>query len=591
MYQITLDGNLIHDARLNDLQVIAPRLSLEANKIGSFTFTMPPNHEFYNRLEKLKSIISVHRDGAVKPMFKARVLDSRQQLNGSTVYVCEELTAYLRDTNFRPFNYQGGFTAFFDLVIATHNAQAEPHQQIKRGIMTVTDPNDYIARSSIEYLTCWQVLQSRMAATHGGYFIMRYENDGNYLDYLAGDQASLDTSTQAITFGENMIDFVLDSSASDTFSVCIPLGARLADIARDTENPAFPGVGPEDPGDDPGDDPDPEDPGDPEEPEPEIDPDERLTIESVNDGVDYLVNTDALAKYGWIVAPIDQTTWDAVTLPENLILKGRQYLNEVGVKLKQSLQLTALDLHNTDAQIEAFQFLDFIQVYSSRHNIGATYLLTRMELPLDDPQGTKITLGEERRTLTDTILNDRQNAAEQLAETKKQLRDVADPTGDIMNALAYTEEMLSTLINQSEAAIIMQVARDYVQQNTFQTYRESVATQFTQTSSAFEMKFQSATDLITQIDGDTKRKFAGYDRYIRFDEGNIILGDTASPLSLVIANDRISFRLNNNEIAYFSGDRLFVTNVEALTTLTLGNFAFFPRPGNQNLSFRRTKGA
>ncbi len=571
MYQIALDGGLIYDPRVEHLHVLAPKLSLEANKIGALTFGVPETHECYGRIHKLASVVAVYKDGAPNPMFQGRVLDSAQPVHGTVTYSCEELSAYLLDSVMRPFQYAGGLRAFFELVLDTHNAQVEPYKQIRPGIVTVTDPNDYISRSSIEYLPCWDVLLSRLVKTHGGFLRMRYEPDGMYLDYLAADAASLDTATQAIEFGENLIDLALDSSAANTYSACIPLGCRLSALPGEEE---------------------PEEPQEPEQPEEQDDnADARLTIESVNGGLDYLVNEEARARFGWVCAPVSETTWDDVTLPENLLTKGRAYLNATGVKFKEILSLTALDQHNADASVESFNHLDIVQVRSAKHGVSASYILTKLELPLDDPTGARITLGDERLSLTDTMLNDRRNAAEQAAAARQLAEASSRQTAQMQDLLNTTEETLTTLIGATETNIIMQVARDYVAQNTFQTYQESVSTRFTQTESAFEFRFQNTSDLITQLDGDVKRQFENLDRFIRFEGGNIILGEVGSPLTLVISHDRIGFRLNNNEIAYFSSDRLYVTNLEALTTLTLGNFAFFPRPGNQNLSFRRTKGA
>lgn len=567
MYRITLNGHLIHDPRVNDLQVIAPKLTLEANKIGSLSFGMHEAHEFYNRAEKLSSIVAVYRDSAQNPIFMGRVLSSATAMNGTVTYQCEELSAYLLDSVFRPFSYQGGLQDFFEQVLAAHNAQVESYKRIHPGTVTVTDSNDYIARSSVEYLSCWEVLTSRLVDTHGGFLIPRYEPDGMYLDYLSADPASLDTATQAIEFGENMIDLALDVSADETYTVCIPLGAKLSEIGQTEEGePAESGE------------------------EQESTSEERLTIESVNGGLDYLVNEEARAKYGWIVAPVSETTWDDVTLPENLLSKGLEYLNSAGVKFRQTLTLTALDLHNADADIERFNFLDFIEVRSARHKVSATYILKRIELPLDDPTGAKITLGDECLTLTDTLLKERLNAAEQIRAVQSAASSARSHADAVSDLLAQTEETLSSLIGQTEAQIITQIARDYVAQSAFQTYKESVSTRFTQTENAFEFRFSSTSDLISALDGDVKRKFESYDKYIRLDSGKIILGEAGKPLTLVIENERISFRLNNNEIAYFTSDRLYVNNLEALSTLTLGNFAFFPRPGNRNLSFKRLRG-
>ena len=50
---------------------------------------------------------------------------------------------------------------------------------------------------------------------------------------------------------------------------------------------------------------------------------QRLTIESVNNGSDSLVNLDAVKKFGYITKTI---TWDEVTTPKMLLYKANKYI-------------------------------------------------------------------------------------------------------------------------------------------------------------------------------------------------------------------------------------------------------------------------
>ena len=65
MYQVYCDDQLLHDPRLQEYQLVAPLLSLELNKTGSFTFTQYPDHPMAGIIQKLKSVIEVKKDGAV----------------------------------------------------------------------------------------------------------------------------------------------------------------------------------------------------------------------------------------------------------------------------------------------------------------------------------------------------------------------------------------------------------------------------------------------------------------------------------------------------------------------------------------------
>ena len=110
-----------------------------------------------------------------------------------------------------------------------------------------------------------------------------------------------------------------------------------------------------------------------------------------------------------------------------------------------------------------------------------------------------------------------------------------------------------------------------------------------QTSSGFEMSFETITDSIKQInDQYVSFKDEQY-KYIRFEDGKIYLGkkpeEGEEDLQLVISNDRISFLINNVEVAYFSDDALYVTNVTVTGKLTVGRWEWSER-SNGNLGLR-----
>lgn len=61
--------------------------------------------------------------------------------------------------------------------------------------------------------------------------------------------------------------------------------------------------------------------------------------------------------------------------------------------------------------------------------------------------------------------------------------------------------------------------------------------------------------------------------------------DPSMQLSMLLSEQKLSFYQGADEVAYFSNNKLYVTDAEILDRLQLGNFAFIPR-SNGNLSFR-----
>ena len=544
MYRITLGNKTIYDPRIPEHFLEDPRLHQKANKIGTLSFRVYPTHAQYGQFVKLASVISVYKDSRSLPMWRGRVLSTTMRTDKSMLIECEELLAYLLDSVVRPFSFSGTVSDFLKHVLTQHNEQVTPAQQINLGTVTVVDPNNYITRSSVDYLSSWDVIESRLIKILGGYLRLRYESDGMYLDYLEGTQADLPTALQVIEYGENLMDLTDEIGAEETYTACIPLGAKIT-LADDT--------------------------GD------EIE--QRLTIESVNDGVDYIVNDAAFAQYGWICAPVSETTWDDVTLPENLLRKAREYLNNQGVKLKRTLKLTAVDM----PEVESFDFLDFVRVQSTPHGLNATYLLSEKTTPLADPTGTTITIGDSLLTLSDASLNGFKDAQEKIETVTGSVEMNKAETNAELDRLLQTTLELQSNIERTAQELVSQMSATYTSE--LDAYKEQISTQFSQNAEAFTLQFDKLISQMRTINGETNLQFSEIHKYIRFEDGNILLGRSDSPLTLRIQSDRISFILDNTEIAYFSSGRLYVDNLEAINTLTVGRFAWVPRR-NGNLSLK-----
>ena len=340
MIQVYVDGVLIFDPRLPDYQLENPAISLELNKTGQFTFTLYPDHPGYGAIQKLKSIVEVQKDGAV--LFRGRPLSSQEGFYRQQTYTCEGELAFLLDSRVRPFEMEGGVAEIFAYLIHQHNEQVDAYKQFKVGNVTVTDPNDYINRSNITYETTWDILNSRLIDTLGGYLWVRHETDGVYLDYLEDFPYM---STQRVTLGENLLSYAHTRDGSEIATALIPLGARLEDEEGNQT-------------------------------------DERLTIAEVNDEKDYVYDETAVAQYGWIFTT---QTWDDVTQAGNLKQKALDALLEKN-KTVDTIEMTAADLSHIDKILDDFQIGQYVFVDSPPHGMdGDKFLVTKMALRLDDP--------------------------------------------------------------------------------------------------------------------------------------------------------------------------------------------------------------
>lgn len=133
------------------------------------------------------------------------------------------------------------------------------------------------------------------------------------------------------------------------------------------------------------------------------------------------------------------------------------------------------------------------------------------------------------------------------------------------------------------------VGETFVEHTEFGDYKSSVSTEFKQTRDDFEMEFTTTKGKIEDVEKNIKEEHDTRISYIRFEDGNIILGRSDSEIMLIQKNDRISFVRNVKdlpEVAWFSDDILHITEGEFLTQLRIGKFGFTPG-ANGNLSFKK----
>ena len=99
MYSIYADGVCIYnDAyELEELAVLEPKLTLEDNAAGSFSFKLPQSNLAYDSIVRLVTDISVNRDN--REIWAGRVLsDDTDFWNNRSIY-CEGELAFLNDSS------------------------------------------------------------------------------------------------------------------------------------------------------------------------------------------------------------------------------------------------------------------------------------------------------------------------------------------------------------------------------------------------------------------------------------------------------------------------------------------------------------
>ena len=527
MLELYADGGLVYNNRLPDYKLLGLQSTHGLNKSGTATFIMPPGHPAYNSFVSYRTVVTLYENGALR--FRGRAIYPDDDMYNNRTIICEGERGFLRDGIARPYLYQDTPAAIFAQALELYNADVDPFKRFTLGEVTVTDANDYIRLESSTAQT-FAAFFDKLVERCGGYITFSDDGaGGRAMNWLAEIGTQCD---QAIEFGSNLLEFARSGQSPELYTAIRPYGAQLEDGAR-------------------------------------------VTIESVTeDGADWIQDDEAVALRGVIMATV---TWDDVKEPANLLTKCRQWLAEHRLAIT-SLQLTAADLYRLGRNINTYHVGDRVPVRSKPHQIDEFFQLTDRTIDWLNANGGKVSLGKSAASLAGADVAGDRKSQSALEKVKHEV--TTNYKNGIAAAIQEATLTLSSLIQQTSESILLQVSETYA---TGDAVTSLVQTQIEQLADSINFTFTQLQTQVDDIDGTTQTRFAEIEKYIRFDNGDIVLGETGNEITLRIENDRIYFLDNGAEVAYFSNKQLYVTDAHFLNSLRVGRFAWLPRV-NGNLS-------
>lgn len=394
MYQLTYGQYILYDPRLatpeDKLLIRDPSVHLAVGKAGDMSFTLQPDHPYLSNLRRMRGVVEL-LDGTV-PIYRGRITTDTKDFYGAHRIETEGMLACLNDSVINPFVYPDDFAEdddyktaaesgnvvefFFRWILSQHNAQVTAEQQIKPGVVTVSDPNNYITRSSEEYATAMTTISDKLAKSSlGGNLLIRYENDGNYLDYYA--ELPL-TNTQTVEFAENLLDLSSEVDGTSIYTAILPEGKDGLTIGNL--------------------------------------PDGDLTDDLVKSGK-IIYSKSGVATYGRITRHIK---WDDVTVAANLQTKAKAALADNGLSMPETITCKAVDLGWQEG-IQHFRVGRMTALLSTPHGYSASYPLMELAPDILNPGNTQITLGATRRTFTGSQIDAGRKTEASIDSTKRDL--------------------------------------------------------------------------------------------------------------------------------------------------------------------------
>lgn len=387
MYKIKLDDKYIYHPWDKDLQISDPKLDTELNKNGSFSFSIYPDNPMYNNLEKLKSKLHImwfDQNGNEKEIFRCRILSEETDFDGEKTVTCEGDLAFLLDTIQRPYSSTVSPADRFRQLINSHNSQVETDKQFQIGNITVSGDPAKVTENG--YPDTRSEIENKLLNVYGGYIRTKEQDGKYYIDYLKEYE---NKEGQAVRYGENILDITKYIKAEDIKTCIIPIGATNTATGK------------------------------------------AITIESINNGVDYLYDQAAVDTFGRIYGTV---SFSDVESPNTLKQKGQEQV-EALKNLTVSIELTAVDLKDLGYDVKEIAVGDFIPVVSKPHGINSYMQVSKKSQNLKKPEDSSIVLGSTIKTLVENqniynsgiqnvipAVNTAVNTANNAANTAEQIR-------------------------------------------------------------------------------------------------------------------------------------------------------------------------
>lgn len=559
MYDVFITNNGIeqlihyHSAAANTEKLASGQIVDAVNSISSFSFVIYPNNIGYDALLPYTTQVRVYNSRKKKNVFVGRVLQVTPSMDSkglvSKSVVCEDRLGYLHDS-IQPYaetrHYAGddartGLEEFIDTLLERHNATVETYKHIHRGIVTVSpfESSDGVTKG-LNWESTWECLAKKLLDSFGGYLVLR-ESDGTlYLDYLA--EAGTTRATK-IELARNMVSGTKEIDPSGIVTCLVPLGAKLKTV---------------------------------DEAGTETESEQRLTIESVNDGKNYIVSSDYQERYG---VRYKTVIFDDVTTATALLRKGNEYLSENN-GLSISHNITALELSGIGLDIDDFVVYDRYPVWNPMIGVDDVLQIIKKTTNIISTHNSSFEMGDLFKRLSDTVVD--YNA---MISTVR--GDVAAVHTNVKNQVegvtAYVNTSISTAI-QDPDVIWAAIEDKATAKSEYETFTETVRNILQMEADGTTFIFQTIAETIAEVEGIEATHYAELLTHIRFTADGIEIGKEGAAITTRWTNDRLEFSNNGMVVAYISDNTLHITNGRFLNSVRIGNYGFI-HEANDSVSF------
>ena len=365
-YRILVDGKDIYYQGDEEYVIINPEITVGINQAGMAKFGVPGINPECDSILNRKSMITVFKNEV--EVFYGEARTQTLEMGKAKQVVAVGVLSFLNDSIQPQKNYGEDISAegFIDKVLAVHNQQmlGVSRKIIRKGRIYIPDDEHYSIPMITDRETTLEAIKKNILDLfldlYGEELEIRIRHDNNelYLDIFPFGEITVD-NPQVIQMGDNIIDALLEYNAEDIKTVVIPLGAKLEDDGSGFEK--------------------------------------RVTIKTVNNNKEYLVNNETKNRYGAVWTTV---IFDDIEEPVDLFTAGSGYLYEKQFE-NAIFKITAVDLAAVDISISPFYLGQRVQLYS--YAASGQYYIVEMTMKPLAPEDEKIIFSGNARTRRTTL--------------------------------------------------------------------------------------------------------------------------------------------------------------------------------------------
>lgn len=357
-------GKVIHSPRAGAVKLKRGNINQEVNKVSSLSIEYTPNNPAYGNIFPYKTLIEVYNTITGETEFRGRVIQPSEDMSEGAEYTisweAESELGYLKDSLQKHQEFRGTVRQALEKQIDNHNKSVESFKKFVVGIIDVPDPNDYLYFYLMQDENTLDSINRTLVDKLGGELRLRNENGVRYIDYVLLDGF---VGNNEIIVKKNLRSVSVEMDPTEIVSRLVPLGERIESEDESQTDASQ----------------------------------KRLTIASVNGGVDYIEDKELV---GYYTIKTGAKVWNEITTAQALMTAGKNWLANQQQVLTH-YEVKAIDLGVSDPSLDTFKCGWLYRLYNPYMKIDETLRIVKKQIDINAPENDKMIVGDIIKTASE----------------------------------------------------------------------------------------------------------------------------------------------------------------------------------------------